>query len=31
MEKRFLNIINFIKNRLLGPKDKDKRKDDFER
>ena len=23
-KKRFLNIINFIKNRLLRPKDKDK-------
>ena len=25
-KKRFLNIINFIKNRLLRPKDKDKYK-----
>ena len=26
-KKRFLNIINFIKNRLLRPKDKDKYKE----
>lgn len=26
MEKRLLNIINFIKNRLLRPKDNDKYK-----